>query len=50
LLPDGAAQQFFTKNGVTLHVYVHGHEKIVFQGDPLVDFSKSFSRDGGPKW
>jgi len=29
---------------------VHGHEKIVFQGDPLVDFSKSFSRDGGPKW
>jgi len=47
---DGVAQKFFTKNGVTLHVYVRGHGKKIFQGDPLVDFSKSFSRDGVPKW
>jgi len=38
---------FFYKNGLTLHVYVHG--KTFFQGGSLVDFSKSFSRDGGQK-
>jgi len=26
----------FYKNGVTLHVYVHGHRKNLFQGGPKV--------------
>jgi len=39
----------FHKNGVILHVCVHGRRKDFFQGGPLVDFSISFSM-GGQKW
>jgi len=43
VLPDGVTHNTILYiNDVTLHAYVHGHRENLFQGGPLVDFSKSF--------
>jgi len=48
VLPYGVIQHIFYKNGVTLHVCVHGHPNDFSRG-ALVDVSQSFSRVGRPK-
>jgi len=46
VLPDAEINTIFYKNGVLLHACVYGRLKDFFQGEQLVDFSKSFSRGG----
>jgi len=43
VLPDAEINTVFYKNGVLLHACVYGRRKDFFQGEQLVDFSKSFS-------
>jgi len=43
VLQDSVIQHNFSQKGVILHACMHGRRKEVFQGGPLVDFSKRFS-------